>query len=155
MLAATRAFRPRPATAFVSRIPRRTLFKSAWTALGNQYVDLAIALPFPPGFPAYTTTIVIVAVAIRVFTAPFQYWVRYLKMRLSSRTDAAQMLKRRWRSEEVVKPRLISMIPAIRAKAHQDLARIRPRPSVEEMQAIYNKDFPIQVRLVPFELTLY
>lgn len=58
-------------------IPRRTFISSALQGLSDGFLDLAIALPFPPGWPPYASTIILVTVATRlVFTVPFSVWAR-------------------------------------------------------------------------------
>jgi len=45
-------------------------------SLCNGYLDLAIALPFPPSFPPYSTTIILVTVVTRLALLPISIWVR-------------------------------------------------------------------------------
>jgi hypothetical protein len=63
-----------------SRLPRRrTFLGSAVTSLSEGLLDLSLALPLPPSFPPYASTIILATVATRlVFTVPFAIWVRYL-----------------------------------------------------------------------------
>jgi mitochondrial inner membrane protein COX18 len=62
--------------------PRRTFITETLAAVGarlpcEEFLDLALALPIPPSFPPYTTTILAVTVASRlIFTVPFAIWVR-------------------------------------------------------------------------------
>lgn len=50
--------------------------RSFLTGLGNEFLDLALALPLPPGTPAYATTIILVTVATRAALLPIAIWVR-------------------------------------------------------------------------------
>jgi inner membrane protein COX18 len=44
--------------------------------LKDGFLDLAIALPIPPSWPAYSTTIILCTVLTRLaFTVPFSVWV--------------------------------------------------------------------------------
>src|SRR6202044_37144 len=61
----------------VSRRPHRTLFTSAVETLSEGFLDLSLALPFPPLLPPYSTTIILFTVVSRLaFTLPFSIWVR-------------------------------------------------------------------------------
>lgn len=66
---------PRPSHD-VPRRSQRTLFTSAVETLSEGFLDLAIALPFPPSLPHYSTTIILLTVVSRLaFTLPISIWV--------------------------------------------------------------------------------
>lgn len=44
-------------------------------SLCDGFLDLAIALPFPPSVPSYSATIILVTVASRVALFPLALWV--------------------------------------------------------------------------------
>jgi hypothetical protein len=49
--------------------------------LSHEFLDLAFALPLPPSFPPYSTTIILVTVFTRlVLTLPVSIWVRLFLM---------------------------------------------------------------------------
>jgi hypothetical protein len=54
---------------------RRTLFTETLQSCTNAYLDLAMALPYPPTWPVYSCTIVLVGVASRVALLPVLLWV--------------------------------------------------------------------------------
>jgi mitochondrial inner membrane protein COX18 len=59
------------------RKSQRTLFTSAVETLAEEFLDLALALPFPSSLPPYSTTIILFTVASRLaFTVPISVWVR-------------------------------------------------------------------------------
>lgn len=50
--------------------------------LKDGFLDLAIALPIPPSWPAYSTTIILCTVLTRLaFTVPFSIWVNSYTLR--------------------------------------------------------------------------
>lgn len=54
--------------------PRRTFV--SLDVLKDGFLDLATALPIPPAWPAYSTTIILCTVLTRLaFTIPFSVWV--------------------------------------------------------------------------------
>jgi hypothetical protein len=46
-------------------------------SLCDGFLDLAIALPFPPSVPAYSATIILVTVASRLALFPIALWVSH------------------------------------------------------------------------------
>ncbi|RDX55563.1 hypothetical protein OH76DRAFT_1317916, partial [Lentinus brumalis] len=85
-------------------VPRRTFISSALQGLSDGFLDLAIALPFPPGWPPYASTIILVTVATRlVFTVPFS------------------AKNRQWRAENIVIPQLKSEMSSIHKRVQQDM----------------------------------
>lgn len=69
-----RAYYQQPQLGLHLSHPRRT-FVSV-DVLKDGFLDLATALPIPPSWPAYSTTIIICTVLTRLaFTVPFSVWV--------------------------------------------------------------------------------
>ena len=61
-------------------VPQRTYFTSTIQTLSDGVLDLAIALPYPPSIPVYSTTIIAVTVVTRlILTVPFSIWVRRVR----------------------------------------------------------------------------
>ena len=59
---------------------RRGFISETIGSLGNGFVDLALASPFAPTFPAYTSTIVVLTLVSRMaITLPVSVWVRVSK----------------------------------------------------------------------------
>ncbi|KAI9574725.1 60Kd inner membrane protein-domain-containing protein [Boletus coccyginus] len=99
--------------------PRRSFV--SLDVLKDGFLDLAIALPIPPSWPAYTTTIILCTVLTRlVFTVPF-----------SSK-------RRQWRAEEQALPRLQSEGPVIAKRVLEDMQRAKVRGTKEELQTIHH-----------------
>ena len=67
----------RPTRHILRRPPhRRTFISSTIQSLSDGFLDLAIALPYPPGWPPYSCTIILVTVVTRLaLTVPFSVWV--------------------------------------------------------------------------------
>lgn len=63
----------------LSRTLQRRLFWSevsnALTPAANEFLDLAIALPFPPSFPPYASTVILGSVLLRLAFLPTVLWV--------------------------------------------------------------------------------
>lgn len=90
----------------VSRRSHRTLFTSAVETLSEGFLDLALALPFPPSLPPYSTTIILFTVVSRLaFTLPFSIWAQ----------------QRRYRVEEIVQPTLEAMAPKVTEQIMQNM----------------------------------
>lgn len=54
---------------------RREIFTETVHSLSNAYLDLAVALPYPPTWPVYSSTIVLVGVISRLVLLPISVWV--------------------------------------------------------------------------------
>ncbi|KDR83653.1 hypothetical protein GALMADRAFT_235971 [Galerina marginata CBS 339.88] len=52
----------------------------------NGFLDLALALPIPPSFPTYSTTIIVVTIVSRLVLLPISIWVRFSDINSSSNT---------------------------------------------------------------------
>ncbi|KAI0677568.1 60Kd inner membrane protein-domain-containing protein [Trametes maxima] len=119
----------RPSLATASRrprhpVPRRTFVSSTIHGLSEQFLDLAIALPFPPEWPPYSSTIILVTVVTRLaFTVPFSVWAK----------------NRQWRAENVVVPQLKSEMSSIHKQVQQDMKRDGFRGDKEAVIAEINK----------------
>ncbi|KAI0750737.1 60Kd inner membrane protein-domain-containing protein [Daedaleopsis nitida] len=88
--------------------PRRTFLSSTIHGLSEGFLDLAIALPIPPEWPVYSTTIILVTVVTRLaFTVPFSVWAK----------------NRQWRAENIVVPQLKKEMPVIHKQVQQDMKR--------------------------------
>ena len=67
-------YRPQPQLGLCLNYPRRTFV--SLDALKDGFLDLATALPIPPSWPAYSTTIILCTVLTRLaLTVPFSVWV--------------------------------------------------------------------------------
>ena len=65
-----------PRLGFALHQSRRTFV--SLDVLKDGFLDLAIALPIPPSWPAYSTTIILCTVLTRLaFTVPFSVWVNF------------------------------------------------------------------------------
>ncbi|KAH9853524.1 60Kd inner membrane protein-domain-containing protein [Lenzites betulinus] len=119
----------RPSLAASSRrsqrpLPRRTFVSSTIHGLSEGFLDLAIALPFPPEWPPYSCSIILVTVVTRLaFTVPFSVWAK----------------NRQWRAENVVVPQLKSEMPVIHKQVQQDMKRDGFRGDKEAVIAEINK----------------
>ncbi|KAI0771571.1 60Kd inner membrane protein-domain-containing protein [Trametes elegans] len=104
--------------------PRRTFVSSTIHGLSEGFLDLAIALPYPPGWPPYSCTIILVTVVTRLaLTVPFSVWAK----------------NRQWRAENLVVPQLKSEMPAIHKQVQQDMKQAGFRGDKEAVIAEINK----------------
>ncbi|KAG6378674.1 hypothetical protein JVT61DRAFT_12945 [Boletus reticuloceps] len=105
----------------LSRNQSRRTFVSL-DVLKDGFLDLAIALPIPPSWPAYSTTIILCTVLTRLaFTVPFSVWSK----------------RRQWRAEEQVLPRLQSEGPVIAKRVLEDMREEKVRGTKEELQTVH------------------
>ncbi|KAI9001064.1 60Kd inner membrane protein-domain-containing protein [Trametes punicea] len=103
---------------------RRTFVSSTVHGLSEGFLDLAIALPFPPEWPPYSCTIILVTVVTRLaFTVPFSVWAK----------------NRQWRAENVVIPQLKEEMPGIHKQVQQQMKRDGFRGDKEAVIAEINK----------------
>ncbi|KIJ70050.1 hypothetical protein HYDPIDRAFT_104734 [Hydnomerulius pinastri MD-312] len=73
-----------PSTFLPSR--RTFITSSTINTLSESFLDLAIALPIPPSWPAYSTTIILGTVLSRlVFTVPFSVWAKRRQLRVGEK----------------------------------------------------------------------
>ncbi|THV08441.1 hypothetical protein K435DRAFT_771944 [Dendrothele bispora CBS 962.96] len=75
--------------------------------MGQEFLDLATALPYPPSFPPYSTTIILVTVFSRLLTVPVTLWAS----------------KRAQRYEENVLPALRQIRPVIAEQEIRAMAK--------------------------------
>jgi len=54
----------------------RRQFSGIIESMGQEFLDLATALPYPSGFPPYSSTIILVTIFSRLLTVPVTVWVR-------------------------------------------------------------------------------
>ncbi|KAI0353609.1 hypothetical protein OH77DRAFT_614700 [Trametes cingulata] len=119
----------RPSLAAVSRrprrpVPRRTFVSSTIHGLSEGFLDLAIGLPFPPEWPPYSCTIILVTVVTRLaFTVPFSVWAK----------------NREWRAENIVVPELKREMPSIHKQVQQQMKQDGFRGDKEAVIAEINK----------------
>ncbi|EIW62008.1 uncharacterized protein TRAVEDRAFT_115603 [Trametes versicolor FP-101664 SS1] len=105
-------------------IPRRTFVSSTIHGLSEGFLDLAIALPFPPEWPPYSCTIILVTVVTRLaFTVPFSVWAK----------------NRQWRAEHLAIPQLKSEMPAIHKEVQQHMKKDGFRGDKDAVIAEINK----------------
>ena len=76
------------------------------TGLQTEFLDLALALPIPPSWPAYSTAIIAVTVATRFAVLPVSIWVCSLAFTSSILLIVAQGKRKSRIIEEVVVPQL-------------------------------------------------
>ncbi|KAI0638135.1 60Kd inner membrane protein-domain-containing protein [Trametes polyzona] len=106
------------------QLPRRTFVSSTIHNLSEGFLDLAIALPFPPEWPPYSCTIILVTVVTRLaFTVPFSVWAK----------------NRQWRAEHIVVPKLKSEMPAIHKQVQQQMKQAGFRGDKDAVIAEINK----------------
>ncbi|EJF61190.1 hypothetical protein DICSQDRAFT_60851 [Dichomitus squalens LYAD-421 SS1] len=104
--------------------PRRTFIASTIQSLSDGFLDLAIALPYPSGWPPYSCTIILVTVVTRLaFTVPFSVWAK----------------NRQWRAETIVIPQLKSEMSAIHKQVQRDMKRDGFRGDKDAVIAEINK----------------
>ncbi|KAM5540458.1 hypothetical protein V8D89_005916 [Ganoderma adspersum] len=104
--------------------PRRTFIASTIHSLSEGFLDLATALPYPPGWPPYACTIILVTVVTRLaFTVPFSVWAK----------------NRQWRAETIVIPQLKTEMPTIHKQVQQDMRKAGFRGDKNAVVAEVNK----------------
>ncbi|KAH9899921.1 60Kd inner membrane protein-domain-containing protein [Cubamyces lactineus] len=119
----------RPSLAATSRLARRPVARRAFLSstihgLSEGFLDLAIALPFPPEWPPYSCTIILVTVVTRLaFTVPFSVWAK----------------NRQWRAENVVVPQLKREMPSVHKQVQQQMKQDGFRGDKEAVIAEINK----------------
>ncbi|KAI0375584.1 hypothetical protein BV20DRAFT_933052 [Pilatotrama ljubarskyi] len=105
-------------------LPRRTFVSSTIHGFSEGFLDLAIALPFPPEWPPYSCTIILVTVVTRLaFTVPFSVWAK----------------NRQWRAENLVVPELKREMPTIHKQVQQRMKQDGFRGDREAVIAEINK----------------
>ncbi|KAF9226557.1 hypothetical protein BS17DRAFT_775824 [Gyrodon lividus] len=103
-------------------LPLRRDFVSL-DVLKDGFLELAIALPIPPSWPAYSTTIIFCTLLSRlVLTVPFSIWAK----------------RRQWRAEEQVLPILQSEGPTVAKRVLEDMQKEKVRGTKEELQKMHS-----------------
>ncbi|KZT74337.1 hypothetical protein DAEQUDRAFT_660374 [Daedalea quercina L-15889] len=102
----------------------RKFTSSAIQTLTDGFLDLAIALPYPPSLPPYSTTIIIItAVSRLIFTVPFSVWAK----------------NRQWKAENVVMPELQQGMPELHNRVIADMKKDGYRGELEDARKERNK----------------
>ncbi|KAI6034348.1 60Kd inner membrane protein-domain-containing protein [Pisolithus microcarpus] len=95
---------------YASRTSRKPI--TSLDTLAEGFLDLATALPIPPSWPPYSTTIILCTVLSRLaLTVPFSIWAK----------------RRQWRAEEVSR------------SVSEEMTRERVHGTKEQIQAIHSK----------------
>ncbi|KAF5333087.1 hypothetical protein D9611_002439 [Ephemerocybe angulata] len=96
-----------PPSALASRLRHRgprtqpTCRRGFLTGLGTEFLDLALALPIPPSWPAYSTGIILVTLATRFAVLPVSIWSKN-KARIVEEVIAPTIAKERSAVEKQV-----------------------------------------------------
>ncbi|KAG2077329.1 hypothetical protein BDR04DRAFT_1000604 [Suillus decipiens] len=102
---------------------QRRTFVSIET-LTNGFLDVATALPLPPSFPPYSTTIIICTIVSRlIWTVPFSIWAK----------------QRQRRAEEEVMPIINSLKPGVSKLVLAEMQKAGVRGTKEQIQAAHGK----------------
>ncbi|GJJ07405.1 hypothetical protein Clacol_001607 [Clathrus columnatus] len=106
-------------------VGRRALFTETIQGLSAAFLDSAIGLPYPPEWPAYTTTIILTGILSRITIFPFLYW----------------SWKRERRLEENVLPYLRTYHAKLKSKAVTEIEGTSNNPKAKEFfnQAVKKK----------------
>lgn len=94
-------------------------------SLTNAYLDLAIALPYPPTWPVYSCTIVLAGVTSRVALLPVVFWVNQVYFMKANDSLKATMFQARMRERRVAEdviPYLNVYRTRLEERAQQQLA---------------------------------
>jgi mitochondrial inner membrane protein COX18 len=137
---------PQHATRHATLRPRqrRTFFSSTIQELSGQFLDLAVAIPYPASLPAYSTTIILVTVASRlILTVPFSVWVSHQNFHLPFKVAKleGQAKKAQWKIEDEVLPQMQVIGPRISQEVRKRMAGERVTGSKEELRVLYSKRF--------------
>ncbi|CAA7259849.1 unnamed protein product [Cyclocybe aegerita] len=103
---------PRPAS-------RRFFFQS----VSDGFLDLALALPLPPSFPPYATTIILVTVVSRVALLPISIWGK----------------ERTRRAEEIVMPEVEKLKPFVSKRVLEEMKARGMRGDKKTLQEYHSK----------------
>lgn len=109
-------------------LPRHTQRRFFWSELydgltpaANEFLDLAIALPYPPTWSAYASTIILTTVLLRLTFLPSVIWVRTSK-HLLILTHSVQSRRKVVKMEQVQKD-VEKMLPVIQRQEMQAMAK--------------------------------
>jgi mitochondrial inner membrane protein COX18 len=134
-----------PAQDHVNRLGRRRFT----SAIQDGFLDFALALPWPPSFPPYSSTIILLTVVSRLaFTIPFSVWVSalYCRVRLSCQLTNRKAKRRQWRAEDLVVPALKEARPLVQQQILHEMRVEQPRGTKEELRQMYSKRVQKAVR---------
>lgn len=132
---------------------RRTYVTTVVQYISGEFLDLAIALPYPLSWPPYASTIILTTVISRlVFTVPFSIWVRLANHLFKLILKAYIQAKRRqWRLEEQVLPLLVQSRDELGKRIAGNLRREKIQRNRDELQKEFNNKFRAAVR-IPYAL---
>ncbi|KAF8845852.1 hypothetical protein BDN67DRAFT_304334 [Paxillus ammoniavirescens] len=106
---------------FLSLPPRRNFV--SLDIFRDGFLDLAVALPIPTSWPAYSTTIVLCTILSRLaLTVPFSIWAK----------------RRQWRAEEQALPILKSEGPTVAKRVLEDMQKEKVRGTKEELRGMHS-----------------
>ncbi|KAK7470529.1 hypothetical protein VKT23_001954 [Stygiomarasmius scandens] len=91
--------------------------------MGQEFLDLATALPYPPGFPPYSSTIILVTIFSRLLTVPVTVWAS----------------KRAQRYEENVLPALRQLKPVVAEQEIRAMAKEGIRGGKDYLRTVHAK----------------
>ncbi|KAF9534227.1 60Kd inner membrane protein-domain-containing protein [Crepidotus variabilis] len=90
---------------------------------GDGFLDLALALPLPPDFPAYSATIILVTVVSRFVLLPVSIWGK----------------RRVRRAEEIVMPEVEALKPAVAKSVLDEMRAAGLRGTKEELRKMHSE----------------
>ncbi|KAK7695905.1 hypothetical protein QCA50_000544 [Cerrena zonata] len=106
------------------QLNHRTFVSSTLQTLGDGFLDLAVAIPYPQSLPPYSGTIILVTVVSRLFiTVPFSIWAK----------------RRQWKAEDVVVPELKQERPQLYKKVLADMHKDKFRGNEDEARMEFEK----------------
>lgn len=123
---------------------RRTFFTSTIQAVSDQFLDLAVAIPYPISLPTYSATIILVTVASRlILTVPFSIWVCRQAPGLPFKPAKfeGQAKRAQWKTEDEVLPQVQAIVPQIAKEVRKKMAKEGVTGTKEEMNATFSKRF--------------
>ncbi|KAF9485270.1 hypothetical protein BDN70DRAFT_847974 [Pholiota conissans] len=92
-------------------------------AVGNGFLDLALALPLPPSIPPYSTTIIIATIVSRFALLPITLWGN----------------RRMQRVQEVVDPEILKLRPLLAKRIFNDMQAARIRGDKEYLKKYHSE----------------
>ncbi|KAI0251285.1 60Kd inner membrane protein-domain-containing protein [Lactifluus subvellereus] len=94
------------------------------SAIQDGFLDFALALPWPPSFSPYSSTIILLTVVSRLaFTVPFTVWAK----------------RRQWRVEDLVLPALQEARPLVQQQVLHEMRVEQARGTKEELRRMYSE----------------
>ncbi|KAI0307278.1 60Kd inner membrane protein-domain-containing protein [Multifurca ochricompacta] len=93
------------------------------SAIQDGFLDLSLAIPWPPSFPPYSSTIILLTFASRLlFTVPFSLWAK----------------RRQWRAEDLVIPALQETRPLVQKQILHEMHVEQSRGTKEELRIMFS-----------------